>query len=284
MISIILASRVINNSDSNISRLINTTIETMEPGDNVEFLIKYDSDDSERPSDEWFRQSFPIPVRTFTWSRCEGRHSIHEFQQYLFTRANPHAELIYNTSDDFVHSRKGWVREALEVARQFKYCMITGCGYTRTVHSDTSIQCVLAGPAESFYNERYPNWEAMNDGEYLQCLQNRYLLLQLTCPMWSRPFLECAQNMGWQANSDSWLSLLESIFYDTYGQKLLKRIPAWYERMGRSTNDRFDPVSKYYNVMELGSEYGYVDMALVKLLRCQAKNLWLNIQHDGAKL
>ena len=50
--------------------------------DKIQFLIKYDDDDTERPPESFFAK-YPFSIRTFAWSRGEGRHSLRHAQEYL---------------------------------------------------------------------------------------------------------------------------------------------------------------------------------------------------------
>ena len=68
MISVIFCSRVKDNPDSAVKRLLDSAVRHIEPHerDQIEFLIKYDDDDDERPPDEFFAQ-YPFTIRTFQW-------------------------------------------------------------------------------------------------------------------------------------------------------------------------------------------------------------------------
>ena len=63
--------------------------------DKIEFLIKYDDDDTERPPASFFAK-YPFSIRTFAWSRGEGRHSLHHAQEYLFAQRDPLSLLLYD--------------------------------------------------------------------------------------------------------------------------------------------------------------------------------------------
>ena len=89
-ISVLFCSRVKDNPDSNVRRLLDSAVEYIRPDerDKVEFLIKYDDDDDARPPDSFFAR-YPFTIRTFTWGRGEGRHSLHNVQDYLFAPRDP---------------------------------------------------------------------------------------------------------------------------------------------------------------------------------------------------
>src|SRR5262249_62071097 len=95
MISVIFCSRIKDNPDSNVRRLLDSAVQhtTAREREQIEFLIKYDSDDDQRPTDEFFA-SYPFAVRTFVWSRGEGRHYLHHAQEYLFAQRDPRSRYL----------------------------------------------------------------------------------------------------------------------------------------------------------------------------------------------
>src|SRR5580700_9363406 len=66
MLSVLFCSRVKDNPDSNLPRLLDSAIAYTTPPerDHIEFLIKYDDDDEYRPPDAFFAR-YPFPIRTF---------------------------------------------------------------------------------------------------------------------------------------------------------------------------------------------------------------------------
>src|SRR5262245_30949319 len=127
MISVIFCSRVKDNPASDVKRLLDSAAEHIQPAerDQVEFLIKYDDDDDGRPADNFFA-AYPFTIRTFTWSRGEGRHSLHNAQEYLFAQHDPRARFCLMIADDFYFTRPNFVSEILAVPDEF--CII---GYNR---------------------------------------------------------------------------------------------------------------------------------------------------------
>ena len=84
MTSVLFCSRVKDNPASDLKRLLDSTAEFTTPDERsqIEFLIKYDDDDDQRPPDSFFDQ-YPFTIRRFTWSRGEGRHSLHHAQRQM---------------------------------------------------------------------------------------------------------------------------------------------------------------------------------------------------------
>ena len=102
MLSVIFCSRVKGNPDSNLPRMLDSAVAHTTPEEQrqIEFLIKYDDDDTERPPDSFFTQ-YPFRIRSFSFSRGDGRHSLHHAQEYLFAQRDPRSRWLLMTADDF---------------------------------------------------------------------------------------------------------------------------------------------------------------------------------------
>src|SRR5437660_10643739 len=120
MLSVIFCSRVKDNPDSDVPRLLASAVAHTRPEerDHIEFLIKYDDDDDGRPPDKFFA-AYPFPIRTFVWSRAEGRHSLHHAQEYLFAQRDPRTRFCLMTADDFKFTRTGFVTDILNRRDEF---------------------------------------------------------------------------------------------------------------------------------------------------------------------
>src|SRR5262249_19199861 len=90
MISVLFCSRTKDNPASDVLALLDSAVVHVAPEDHdkIEFLIKFDDDDDRRPPDDAFAK-YPFAVRTFCWSRGEGRHYLHHAQEYLFAQRDP---------------------------------------------------------------------------------------------------------------------------------------------------------------------------------------------------
>src|SRR3984893_16162029 len=124
MITVIFCSRVKDNPPSNIQRLLDSAVAHTDPAEReqIEFLLKYDADDDARPPDSFFA-AYPFPVRTFVWSRGEGRHYLHHAQEYLFAQRDPRSRFCLMTADDFTFTRSNFVSEILSSRDEF--CIIS---------------------------------------------------------------------------------------------------------------------------------------------------------------
>src|SRR5262249_57923198 len=120
MISIIFCSRVKDNPDSNLPRLLDSAVTYIAPEerDQIEFLIKFDDDDDQRVPDAVLAR-YPFPIRTFVWSRGEGRHHLHHAQEYLFAQRDPRSRFCLMTADDFYFTHSGFVSEILNIPDEF---------------------------------------------------------------------------------------------------------------------------------------------------------------------
>ena len=248
MISVIFCCRVKDNPDSNLKRLLDSAVAHVRPEerDQIEFLIKFDEDDDQRPPDRFFAD-YPFQIRTFVWSRGEGRHYLHHAQEYLFTERDPRSRFLLMTADDFYFTRSGFVSEILNRPEEF---------------------CILGPrrpPIESFAGI-YENEEA---------IRRWVVAFGPLSPVISARLIEVCQNFGWQANVDSWVMGLSVVLNDLYGIVLWRPIEPFYERGGGyGLGD-----TPTYNNMELTCQKGPFNKYWFELVRRQARNLYLNIEY-----
>ncbi|HLJ92055.1 MAG TPA: hypothetical protein VKU02_02565 [Gemmataceae bacterium] len=247
MISVIFCSRVKENPDSNVQRLLDSAADHLrvDERDQIEFLIKYDADDDARPPDSLFAR-YPFPIRTFVWSRGEGRHYLHHAQEYLFAQRDPRTRFCLMTADDFLFTRKGFVSEILSHREEF---------------------CILGPirpPIESFAGI-YEKEEA---------IRQWVVAFGPLSPVISVRLIEVCQNFGWQSNVDSWLMGLSIVLFDLYKVVIWRPIEPYYERGGGyGLGD-----TPTYNNMELTCMKGPENKYWFELLRRQARNLYLNME------
>lgn len=248
MLSVLFCSRVKDNPASALPKLLDSTVANLLPHElgQIEFLIKYDDDDDQRPPASFFTQ-YPFPIRTFCYSRGDGRHSLHHAQEYLFTQRDPRSRWCLMTADDFFFTRPGFVSEILAVPDEF--CII---GHVR--------------PPIERYVGRYEEESAIREYN---------VSFGALSPVVSARLIEVCQNFGWQANVDSWLMALSVVLYDLYRVVIWKEIPEYYERDGGyGLGD-----TPTYNNMELTSQKAPQNRYWFELLRRQARNIYLNMQY-----
>jgi hypothetical protein len=247
MISVIFCSRVKDNPASDLKQLLDSTVATTTPEERaqLEYLIKYDDDDDCRPPESFFA-SYPFPIRTFSWSRGEGRHYLHHAQEYLFAQRDRRSRFLLMMADDFFYTRPGWVSDILAVPDEF---------------------CIM-GPIR-------PHIE-LYKGVYEQNEQIRKWVVAFgaLAPVVSTRLIEVCQNFGWQSNVDSWLMGLSVVLYDLYGMVIWQAIEPFYKRGGGyGTGD-----TPTYNNMELTCKTGPLNDYWFELVRHQARNVYLNIE------
>lgn len=250
MLSVLFCSRAKENPDCGLERLLDSTADctTPEEREQIEFLIKFDSDDDVRLPDSFFAK-YPFAVRTFTWSRGEGRHGLHHAQEYMFANRDPRSRFCLMTADDFYFSRAGFVSEILNVEDEF--CIM---GHRRP-------------PIETYA------------GRYEQEAAVREWVVSFGCwsPVISARLIEVCQNFGWQANVDSWLMGLSVALYDLYGVVIWKQHHPFYERGGNYERPASMGTAPTYNNMELTNNVGPLNRYWFELVRRQARNVYLNM-------
>jgi hypothetical protein len=244
-----------DNPDSNVIRLLDSAAAHVSPAERnqIEFLIKYDDDDDARPPDSFF-SAYPFTIRTFVWSRGEGRHYLHHAQEYMFAQRNRRSRFCLMTADDFQFTRSNFVSDILSVPDEF---------------------CILGPirpPIESFAGI-YENEEA---------IRRWVVVFGPLSPVVSARLVEVCQNFGWQSNVDSWLMGLSVVLFDLYKKIIWKPIEPYYQRGGGvGLGD-----TPTYNNMELTYLQGPQNKYWFELLRRQARNLYLNMEYgtDFTKL
>jgi len=246
MISVIFCSRVKDNPDSNVKRLLDSAAAFVSPEERsqIEFLIKYDTDDDARPPDNFF-DAYPFRIHRFVWSQGEGRHSLHHAQEYMFAQRDPRSRFCMMTSDDFKFTRPNFVSEILAVEDEF--CIIGP----------------IRPPIESFAGI-YENEEAV---------RRWVVAFGPLAPVVTARLIEVCQNFGWQSNVDSWLMGLSVVLYDLYKITIWRTLEPYYERGGgHGLGD-----TPTYNNMELTCMTGPHNKYWFELVRRQARNLYLNM-------
>lgn len=248
MLSVLFCSRVKGNPDSNLPRMLDSAVAhtTAEEQKQIEFLIKYDSDDDERPPDSFFTK-YPFRIRSFTFARGDGRHSLHHAQEYLFAQRDPRSRWLFMTADDFYFTRSGFVSEILSIPDEF--CIL---GWRR--------------PPVEQYAGIYERDEA---------IRRWVVAFGAWSPIVTARTIEVCQNFGWQANVDSWLMGLSVVLYDLYKVVIWRQHEEFYARGGGyGLGD-----TPTYNNMELTAQKGPFNKYWFELVRRQARNLYLNMQY-----
>jgi glycosyltransferase involved in cell wall biosynthesis len=250
MISILFCSRVKDNPASGLRSFFDSLVKTTTPQERaqLEVLIKFDSDDQDRPGEEFFA-SYPVTVRTFVYSRGEGRHSLHHAQEYLFAQRDPRSRFILLTADDFIFNRCGWVSEILAVRDEL----------------------VILGFVRPHIEQLAQGWDAPeNHKRWITCFGE-------WSPVVSVRLIEICQNFGWQANVDSWLMALSLAVYDMYRVVLWKPHQPFYRRTGGyGLGD-----TATYNNMEVTCQKGAHNRYWYDLVRRQARNVYLNLEYGS---
>jgi hypothetical protein len=248
MLSILFCSRARGNPDCGLPALLDSATRHIRPGErgDVEFLIKFDDDDDARMSDAELGR-YPFSVRSFSWSRGEGRHGLHHAQEHLFAQRSPRSRMCLLTADDFVFTRSGFVTELLAQPEEL----------------------VLLGPTR-------PPIESFARGYEEEASVRRWSVsFGDWSPAVSARLLEVCQSFGWQANVDGWLMGLSVVLYSHYGLVLWKQHEPFYERRGGyGLGD-----TPTYNNMELTGQKGPFNPYWFELLRRQARNVYLNHVH-----
>jgi hypothetical protein len=252
VISVLFCSRAKDNPDSDLPRLLDSAAEHTTPAEReqIEFLIKFDTDDDQRLPDSFFAK-YPFRVRTFCWSRGEGRHGLHHAQEYLFAQRDPRSRFCLMTADDFYFTRPGFVSEILAVPDEF---------------------CVLGWRRPPF-----ESWAGV--WEQNEAVRQWVVACGPWSPVVSTRLIEVCQNFGWQANVDSWLMGLTGATYDLYRILLWRQHAEFYARGGSHVRPASMGTAPTYNNMELTNNVGPLNPYWFELVKRQARNVYLNVEY-----
>lgn len=197
-----MCSRLDGVNQNHTKRLLDSAVECVSNYDNVEFLIKYDSDDDWRHEDKVF-ESYPFKIKTFVYNRGEGRKDLHLFYNYLFTQRNPKSKFVMILTDKTRFIRKGFDKDILN--HKEEYCIIS-------VYKEFITNKYLDKFKDN-YRETVKEWKHW-DGNDLPCF--------------SIKIIEVTQGFGWQSNVDNWEFLLGLIMYSKYNINLWRPIETFY--------------------------------------------------------
>jgi hypothetical protein len=252
MLSVLFCSRAKDNPDSDLPRLLGSAADCLSAAERrqIEFLIKFDSDDDARVPDHELAK-YPFAVRPFCWSRGEGRHGLHHAQEYLFAQRDARSRFCLMTADDFFFNRAHFVDDVLAIRDEFAII-----GHNRP-------------PIESYA------------GVYEQEAMIRQWVVAFGSwsPVITARLIEVCQNFGWQANVDSWLMGLSVVLYDLYKIVLWKTVPSFYGRGGSHVRPASVGAAPTYNNMEITNNVGPINKYWFELVRRQARNVYLNMEH-----
>ena len=229
--------------------LIDSAIDCSDnPSEQIEFIIKYDTDDEKRLKEEDFaRYKDVIQVKYHCWSRGEGRHAIHNDHMYLFTEHDPRSRFIMVCADDFVFTRPGFIDEILEIQDEFAFV-----GYNT------------------------PNLNLYGRSNWLNYIEHWKHNEGMCLPCFSTRTAEVLQNFGWQCNADNWQTLINILLYVNHGVNIWHTIAPYYQRKYNCTGaSGYGPT---YNLMEIDGSRNCANPYYFELVKQQVKNLYLNME------
>jgi len=234
----------------------------------VEFLIKFDNDDT-YASKAWSQiKDSPFKITPFYYSRGEGLYSAHENYTFLMSRVHKYSKFIGICGDDSIlaHFSKD-VLPFLEENIDNNYFL----GSNGKEMCQTDILARLNGYKIA----------RINDALSLNGLIESY-------PVLSKKVLEIMGGFGFHYNVDTWIALINCILYNKYKIVIAKHFPR--QTFIRENTQWKDVVRDPWHIIENGIYKGYKtnwnqDMEdlpdYIRLAEQVAKNIYLNIKEDG---
>lgn len=179
----------------------------------IEFLVKFDSDNelalNEYIYNNKLSEKYPqLIIRPFIFGRWEGRNSLYDMYEFLFTRRNLSSRFVTFASDDSLfynnHNGGGNIFEILKINQQEDYVLLTS-------HNKQDL------------------WDSI---EHWKKDTNKWRDGWLTepYPIVSVKLMEIMGNMGFQNNIDSSFTLLAVMLKCKYNIDIRRLINGWMLR------------------------------------------------------
>ena len=105
MLTVVLASRTSGNLSSRLDSLLDSVNDNTnsEEKKQIEFIIKFDSDDTVPPF--IINSPYPFRIKWTQYSRGEGRYDLYNFINYLVTLRDEKSRFVMTMADDFIVKR-----------------------------------------------------------------------------------------------------------------------------------------------------------------------------------
>ena len=183
-ISIILASRVKGNKNSDIINLIETSCSKAFDKNSFEFLIKFDDDDEDAKIVAEKISKLPVSTNIIVTPRGKGYADLHKAYLDLFMIADKDSEIFWVVSDDMIIESDGWDKLLIDAFNE-------NIGKTFVMHAAKLKNLV--------------NSSVTHAVESVDCY-----------PIWTRKWL-CSAGFGYSFSTDGWTGLIEYLLFRDYG-------------------------------------------------------------------
>jgi hypothetical protein len=197
MISIFITSRVKDNINSNIEKLVNSLIKYSTSIDNFELLIKYDSDDDKAHKKIDFLKSIKINFKYIFGEKNRGYIDIHKGYNSLIPLASNNSLLFTCFADDFEICLNNWDSKLIDLVKKInsEYFIIH-----QRPHPPTS--------RLSFFKIKYYPFYDINNFSDLYIIDE--------APMWSPKLIKTIGSFGGVSFTDAYTLYIENILSNKY--------------------------------------------------------------------
>ncbi|KKM04083.1 hypothetical protein LCGC14_1767810 [marine sediment metagenome] len=245
-----------------------TTRITTTDYEKVEFIIKFDSDDTY--ANKAWNQIIELPLRLkkYTYSRWEGMYSSHHFYTHSFCRISPYSKFIGFAGDDAV---------AQHISQDNIACL------ERHINYD---YIFFTNKIEMTRPDRLNKVNRWDKTKFFDVMTPLGLIEPY--PILSRKLVEIC-GMGFHQNIDTWFSLIACIIFNKYSLLICRNIPR--QTFMRDNTQSQDIIRDDFHIYKENKVYnGYKtnwnqDMenlpTYIKLAEQAADNIALNIKEDG---
>lgn len=226
-----------------------------------EFIIKLDSDD-EYAIKELFeiglKQEFPtLNIRFIIYPRWSGRATLYLNYMTMFSKRNPSSKCTGFVTGDCLIARN--FLPELEICLESKECNY----FIFSSQLDMN---------QLEYVRRYRHVDYWTKGGLTEPF-----------PIIACRLLEVIGSMGWQSNIDNWLSLINVIFYHTYGKLIYKKVSLPYIELNLIPQKMIkdDYLSNFNSDMYTSCSKFPESQYYFNLIEQQVKNIYLNMKAEG---
>lgn len=196
LVSFLMPCRNKGNGPRTIYDFLNSVMDIIPKEDlsKMEFLIKFDTDDSKQTFEK-----YPLKIKTFVFNRWEGYNTLYLIYQYLFSKRDQNSRFVIHASDDSVIKPEArYFLQDLEKIKD-KYSIINAVEIPHTIEK----------------LEKVRNYRNTSNLWATGFLTEPY-------PVISTRIIEIMGNFGWQPCADATFALLNIIMYAKYGINLVQ--------------------------------------------------------------
>lgn len=258
MISLLVCSRISENKNWSLFKLLESLKQKSSNYENFEVLIKFDSDDKKVCRVLPKLDTYPFKVKHIIEPRGRGYLDLHVFYNRLFSLVDERSVVIAAMGDDFEIIQEGWDKIILSKTNIFP----------------DQIFIIHGRPHPPTSRENYQEQKFYLDFD-INALEDLYIIDE--APLWSRRLIDICGGFGSTSTTDCWTLSLEYFLYHRCGinRTVFMEQPYAY----RSTMDEVDQKIAPRWWTDRVTIFAFIRSDFYKtLIEQQAVNIYCNIK------